>query len=58
MFKTGFQVNLDMPLLNTKVEKDYMHDLMVESTEKGTWNDEKEDDFKQSLLFKNQKYDF
>ena len=36
MFKTGFQMNLDMPLLNTKVEKDYMHDLMVESSEKGT----------------------
>ena len=25
-----------------KVKKDYMHDLMVESSEKGTCNDEKQ----------------
>ena len=50
MFKNGFQINPDLPLLHTKVEKDYMHDLMVESSEKGTCNDEKTDDFKQSLL--------
>ena len=41
MFKTGFQVNPDIPLLHTKVEKDYMHDLMVESNEKGTCYDKK-----------------
>ena len=32
-----------------------MHDLMVESSEKGTCNEEKTDDFKQSLLVRNQK---
>ena len=55
MFKNYFQINLDIPLLHTKVEKDYMHDLMVESSEKGTCNDEKTDDFEQSLLVRNQK---
>ena len=55
MFKNGFQINLDIPLLHAKVKKDYMHDLMVESSEKGTRNDEKTDDFKQSLLVRNQK---
>ena len=55
MFKNGFQINPDLPLLHTKVEKDYMHDLMAESSEKGTCNDEKTDDFKQSLLVRNQK---
>ena len=55
MFKNGFQINPDLPLLYTKVEKDYMHDLMVESSEKGTCNDEKTDDFKQSLLVRKQK---
>ena len=35
-----------MPLLHTKVEKDYMHDLMVESSEKGACKDEKTDDLK------------
>ena len=55
MFKNGFQINPDLLLLHTKVEKDYIHDLMVESSEKGTYNDEKTDDFKQSLLIRNQK---
>ena len=36
------QINPDIPLLHPKVEKDYMHDLMVESSEKGTCNDEKQ----------------
>ena len=49
MFKNGFQINPDLPLLHTKVEKDYMHDLMVESSEKGICNDEKTDDFKRFL---------
>ena len=53
MFKNGFQINPDLP--HTTVEKDYMHDLMVESSEKGTCNDEKTDVFKQSLLVRNQK---
>lgn len=34
MFKNDFQINPDIPLLHTKVEKDYMHDLMVKSSEK------------------------
>ena len=55
MFKNVFQINPDLPLLHTKVEKDYMHDLMVESSEKGTCNGEKIDVFKQSLLVRNQK---
>ena len=42
MSKNGFQINPDLPLLHTKVEKDYMHDLMAESSEKGTCNDEKQ----------------
>ena len=54
MFKNGFQVNPDIPLLHTKLEKGYMHDLMVETSEKGTCNDQKTDDFKQSLLVRNQ----
>lgn len=29
MFKNGFQINPDMPLLHTKVEKYYIHDFMV-----------------------------
>ena len=41
MFKNGFQINPDIPLLHTKVEKDYMPDLMVEFSEKDTCNDEK-----------------
>ena len=41
MFKNDFQINPDLPLLHTKVEKDYMHDLMAESSEKGTCNDKK-----------------
>ena len=41
MFKNGFQINPDIPLLHTKVEKDYMLDLMVEFSEKDTCNDEK-----------------
>ena len=48
------QINPDIPLLHPKVEQDYMHDLMVESSEKGTCNDEKTDDFKQALLVRNQ----
>ena len=55
MFKNGFQINSDITLLHTKFKKDYMHNLMVESSEKGTCNDEKTDDFKQSLLVRNQK---
>ena len=55
MFKTDFKINPDIHLLHTKVKKDYMHDLMVESSEKGTCNEEKTDDFKQSLLVRNQK---
>ena len=55
MFKNGFQINPDIPLLHTKVKKDYMHDLMVESSEKGTCNDEKTDELKQKLLVRNQK---
>ena len=38
-----------------KVEKDYIHDLMVESSEKGTCEDEKTDDLKQSFSVRNQK---
>ena len=53
MFRNGFQVNPDIHLLHTKVEKDYMHDLMVASSEKVTCNDEKTDDFKQSFLVRN-----
>ena len=45
-------VNLGIPLSLTKVEKVYMHDLMVESSKKGACNDEKTDDFKQNLLIK------
>ena len=56
MFKTGFQINPDITLLHTKGEKDYMHDLMVESSEKGTCNDEKRDNFTQSLSVRNQKF--
>ena len=52
MFKTGFQVNPDIPLLHAKVEKDCIHDLMIESSEKGIYNNEKTDGFKQSLLVK------
>ena len=55
MFKNGFQINPDIPLLHTKVKKNYMHDLMVEFNEKGTCNDEKTDEFKQSLLVRTQK---
>ena len=55
MFKNGIQINSDIPLSHTKVEKDYMHDLMIESSEKGTCKDEKTDDLKQSLLVRNQK---
>ena len=58
MLKTGFQINPDMPLLPTEVEKDYMHDLMATSSETGTSNDKKGDDLKQSLLLKNQKQYF
>ena len=39
-----------------KVEKDYIHDLMVESSEKGTYEDEKTDDLKQSFSVRNQKF--
>ena len=42
MFKNGFQINSDITLLHTKFKKDYMHNLMVESSEKGTCNDEKQ----------------
>ena len=43
MFKNGFQINPDIPLLHTKVEKDYMHNLMVESSEKDSCYDGKKD---------------
>lgn len=56
LFKTGFQINPDIPLLHAKVEKDCMHDLMIESSEKGIYNNEKTDGFKQSLLVKYQKF--
>ena len=55
MLKNGFHINSDIPLLYTKVKKDYMHDLMVVCSEKVICSDEKTDDFKQSLLVRNQK---
>ena len=55
MFKNGFQINPEIPLLHTKVKKDYMYDLIVESSEEGTYNDEKTDELKQKLLVRNQK---
>ena len=48
IFKTGLHINPHIPLLLTKVEKGYMHDLMIESKEKGKCNDEKRDEFKQN----------
>ena len=46
MFKNSIQINPDIPVT---YEKDYIHDLMVESSEKGTCEDEKTDDLKQSF---------
>ena len=50
MFKNGIQINSDIPLSHMKVEKDYMHDSMIESSEKGTCKDEKTDDLKAKLI--------
>ena len=55
MLKTAFQINSGIPLLYTKVQKGYIKCLMFESKEKETCKDEKTDDFKQSLLVRNQK---
>ena len=38
MFETGLQINPDIAVLQTRVEKDYMQYLMVESSEKVTCN--------------------
>ena len=38
MFETGLQINPDIAMLQTRVEKDYMQYLMVESSEKVTCN--------------------
>ena len=53
MFKNGFQINSYIPKLHAKVGNDYMHGLIVESSEKVTCNDEKTDDLKQNLLVRN-----
>ena len=53
MFKNGFQINSYIPQLHAKVGKDYMHGLIVESSEKGICSDDKTDDLKQSLLVRN-----
>ena len=52
-FKTGFQINPDIPLLHTKVEKVYMYDFMVESSKKCIYSDEKGDHLKKSFLVRN-----
>ena len=38
MFETGLQINPHIAMLHTRVEKDYMQYLMVESSEKVTCN--------------------
>ena len=53
MFKTGFQINPDIPLLHTKVEKVCMYDFMVESSKKGIYRDEKGDHLQKSFLVRN-----